>query len=156
MISIPHSELFTRPHRQSLQVTTTNAAPSPLAPLHRLKLLDKRILDLLVTSPRLAHLLHAEGSYNCKAHSAERRPLLADGGVGRDADCLEELEIGGVAVTSGQYVFSCFIVSRVDSSGSPFVVHVNLHQEPALRPHQALPEPFLPLATSAEERDLLG
>ena len=48
------------------------------------------------------------------------------------------------------------VVSGVDVSNSPFVVHVNLHQEPALSPHQTLPEAFLPLTASAQERDLLG
>ena len=59
MISIPNSEPPLKTINQSLHVTTTNAAP-PLPPLHCLKLLDKRILHLLVPRPRLAHLLHAK------------------------------------------------------------------------------------------------
>jgi hypothetical protein len=105
MISIPDSEAFTHSHHQSLQVITAKAAP-PLPPLHRLKLLDQRILHLLIPRPRLTHLLHAQRSNDSEAHSAERRPLLADSGVGRDADCLEELEVGGVAITTCQYAFS--------------------------------------------------
>lgn len=50
-------------------------------------------------------------------------------------------------------------VSRIDvgvikGRNLPTVVHLNLHQEPALRPYQAFAEALFSLAASAQERDL--
>ena len=55
-------------------------------------------MHLLVARPRLAHLLHAQRSDDRETDGAQRRLLLADGGVGRDADVFEEAEVGGIAV----------------------------------------------------------
>lgn len=76
---------------------TTQTLPLRPTP-HALKLPHKRLLHLLIPRPRLLHLPHAQRSNNRETDRAQRGLLLADGGVGCDADVFEEAEVGGVAV----------------------------------------------------------
>lgn len=75
----------------------TTRHPPPSLP-HPLKLLDQRLLHLLIPSPGLAHLLHPQHSNNRETSRAERRPLLTDCGVRRDADFFEQAEVGRITI----------------------------------------------------------
>jgi hypothetical protein len=127
----------------------------PLPPPHPLKLPHKSLLHPLIPRPRLTHLLHAQRSNNRETHGAKRRLLFADRRVGRDAYSFEKAEVGGVAAryqSVGKFLsFTC--VKGKDLL--PFVVHLDLHEEPALGPDQTFAEAFFSLAASAEEGDLL-
>jgi hypothetical protein len=133
--------------------------PTPLPPPHPLKLPHKRLLHLLIPRPRLAHLLHAQRSNNSETQRAERGLLLTDSGIGRDADGFEEAEVGGVAILPkvSRFVLSIVEVLRGGRTGwfLPLVIHLNLHQEPALGPDETFAESFFALAAGAQERDLL-
>jgi len=84
--------------RSTLHITSLPPSTLSLPTPHPLKLPHKRFLNLLVPRPRLAHLLHAQRSNHRETERAQRRLLLAYGGVGRDADVFQEAEVGGVAV----------------------------------------------------------